>query len=320
MAFNLSLLSDYTKANETQLVVKTLFTPKTASMLGTIRGVKSSIQVNNLAQSVFFQSADNCNTTPSGTTSITNRILTVGRIAVLDKWCLKDLDTKYTQLLEAQGAHQEGFPVAMEQALVDSYKAEISNAIETALWQGDTNSSTVNLNRFDGLVKIIGAASAVIDSNTAAFQGAIVSSVTVSNILSIVDGISLAIPQTLLEQVNLGEVKLVMGLNNFRIYQLGLKNANYNNVAFNPTGDSLGYIMHPGTMLRVEGVPGLTGTNNMYVANWKTNVFKGVDLESDSEVFDMWFSKDQNALLSRVEFNLGVQIALPNEVVKFVKA
>ena len=320
MSFNLTALSDYTKANETQLVVKTLFTPKTAQMLGTIRGVKSSIQVNAVNQSIFWQSADNCNSTPSGTTAITNRILTVGRVAILDKWCLKDLDTKYTQLLEDDSATQAGLPTALEEAFISNYQAEISNSIERAIWQSDTTLTTPNLNKFEGLVKLIGSASTVIDANTSAFQGAVVSSITVGNILAIVDGISLAIPQELLEKVNTGDYKLVMGLNNFRLYQLALKNANYNNIAFSPNGDPLAYIMHPGTMLRVEGIPGLSGTNVMYAADFKNNVFKGVGLEDDSDRFEVWFSKDQNALLSRVEFNLGVQFALPNEIVKFVKA
>ena len=52
--------------------------------------------------------------------------------------------------------------VPFEQEYSEKKAKTIAAQLETALWQGDTASGNVNLNKFDGLVKLIGAATGVV--------------------------------------------------------------------------------------------------------------------------------------------------------------
>ncbi len=82
-----------------------------------------------------------------------------------------------------------------DEGLLHSAGKTIAAQLETALWTGDTTSVNVNLNRFDGLVKLIGAASGVVAANASTFiSGAPLSSITAANVISIFDGVYQAIP------------------------------------------------------------------------------------------------------------------------------
>ena len=45
------------------------------------------------------------------------------------------------------------------------------------------------------------------------------------------------------------------------------------------------------------------------------NIVAGVDMENDTEVFDFWFSRDNDEFRFKEEFSLGVQVAYPSEIV-----
>jgi len=160
MAFDLNALAAYTQENEKELVLSTLFTPKTLDIIrkeGTVlTKVSTSIQLNELDTDAVFQAGGGCGFNASGTTAISRRLLTVGAIKVHESLCPKDLKTKYTQLLMSEGSQPETFP--FEQKYTDRKVAKIGKQLEIAVWQGDTGSGNVNLNKFDGLVKIIDAA------------------------------------------------------------------------------------------------------------------------------------------------------------------
>ena len=82
MAFNVTALSAYTKTNENVLLHRSFFEPKTASRMQILTGVKSTIQVPALTDSLIWQNGDACGFTASGDTTISARVLTVGRINV----------------------------------------------------------------------------------------------------------------------------------------------------------------------------------------------------------------------------------------------
>lgn len=157
MAFNLDALAAYTQENEKELVLSTIFTPKTLDLIrkeGTVlTKVSTSIQLNELETDAVFQAGGGCGFNASGTTAISRRTLTVGPIKVHESLCTKQLKEKYTQLLMSEGSQPENFP--FEQKYTDRKVAKIGRQLEIASWQGDTGSGNVNLNKFDGLVKII---------------------------------------------------------------------------------------------------------------------------------------------------------------------
>ena len=88
MSFNVTGLTNYTDEQSTDLLVKALFSGKTAKLLydaGQVQvGVKSASALNILSSDVYFQT-DGCGYSPSGVTNFTQRVITVGKIKVEEK-------------------------------------------------------------------------------------------------------------------------------------------------------------------------------------------------------------------------------------------
>ena len=107
MAFSVGNLTNYTKEDQTQLLVKAMFSGKTASLLQganqIVTDVKSSKALPILSSTIMFQ-ADGCANTTSGTTTITDRDIVVGKVKVFENLCPKDLEAKYTQIGLSAGA------------------------------------------------------------------------------------------------------------------------------------------------------------------------------------------------------------------------
>jgi hypothetical protein len=311
MAFNVTGLTNWTKANETTLITKSLFKAKSASLMTKLTGVKSSMQIPTLSKNLIFQAGGTCGFNASGDTAISSRNVSVGKISVMEEYCVKALETKYTQLLLNDGSYYESLPGGIEAAIVDQTVGQIAESIETAIWQGDTTSLNINLNKFDGLGVIIAGATGVVNANASAYITP-VTGITSTNILSVVDAIYTAIPVAILDKEDL---HLFMGNDVYRLYQLALKNANlYHYIA---NGDTDAVYTHPGTMLKIMPVNGLNGTSDLYVMR-TSNMFLGVDLEGDEDRMKWWFSEDFDVVRMKSEFKYGVQIALPSEVVKFI--
>jgi hypothetical protein len=101
----------------------------------------------------------------SGDTTISARVLTVGRIKVNKEWCINDLETKYTQLLLSPGSNYDALPGGIDAAFVETILGTTKEDVEKAIWKGDTASANSQLKQFDGLVKIINAASGTVQAN-----------------------------------------------------------------------------------------------------------------------------------------------------------
>lgn len=69
----------------------------------------------------------------------------------------------------------------------------------------------------------------------------------------------------------------------------------------------------PGTNIIATSCPGMQGSKRIVAAN-EANIFWGCDLEGDQETFDAWFSQDDRMFRADVEFNLGAQVAYPDQV------
>jgi hypothetical protein len=314
MAFNVSALADYTEQNEALLVTSSVLGAKTASLIksagNVMVGVKSSETINIMDTDAIFQSGASCGFNASGSTSFTQRTVTVGKIKVNESLCPKDLEAKYLQKALPTGSMYDAIP--FEQEFTDKKAKRIAAQLETALWQGDTSSVNVNLNKFDGLVKLIGAASGVVDANTSTFiSGAPLSSITAANVVSIFDGVYRAIPATIVSE---DDVTIFCGMDVFRTYTVALKNANMFHYTVDVKADN--EFILPGTTIKVVAVQGLNGTNKIYAARL-SNMFLGTDLLNEEEKFEIFYAKEADQVRFVSEFKMGVNFAFPDEIVKF---
>ena len=314
MAFNVSALTNYVKEDERSLFTASLFDAKTQQLIQSAGNVmvevKSAATVNIMDTDAAFQDDSGCAFNASGTTTFTQRTLTVGKIKVEEALCPKDLEAKYLQKALPAGTNYTEIIFAQEYT---SRKAgKIAEQLETAIWQGDTDSVNINLNKFDGFQKIIGAAAGVVDANTTAYVSATVTGLNVSNILSVVKGIKNAIPARVKGK---DDVKIFCGWDTFDLIVDAHVNANLFNYGSQNIGD--GEFIIPGTRYTVVAVHGLDGTNDLYAMR-TSNMFFGTDLISDQDQFEMWYSQDDRNVKFHVGFKAGVQIAFPSEIVKFI--
>jgi hypothetical protein len=304
MAFNVSALTDYVKQDNFPLIRKSIFGGKTASLVTKQTGIKSSATINIIDVGVTFQANTGCSFDASGDDVFTQRVITVGDIKVDKVFCPKTLEAKYTQIALQPGQNQTALP--FEEEITDSIAEKIASGIETALWQGDTGSGNANLNKFDGyLVQIEDCGGAV--------TGSTASSSTPANLIAAFNSVYAAIPVSVFSQT---DTVIFVGMDRFRSYMLALTAANL----YHYTGEAANFeLTIPGTTTKVIGVNGLNGTNKI-VAGRLSNFYMGVDLEHDSESFDIWESKDDQNIKLSVKFSVGANIAFCDEVVVWTLA
>jgi hypothetical protein len=317
MAFNVDALAAYTEQNEALLVTDSVLGAKTAALIksagNVMVGVKSAETINIMDTDAIFQAGGSCGFNASGSTTFTQRTVTVGKIKVNESLCPKDLEAKYLQKALPTGSMYDSIP--FEQEFADKKAKTIAAQLEVALWQGDTTSGNANLSKFDGLVKLIGAASGVVAANASTFiSGAPLSTITAGNVISIFDGVYQAIPA---QVVAADDMTIFCGQDVFRTYTIALKNANQFHYSIDVKADS--EFVLPGTPIKVIALQGLNGTNKVYAMRI-SNLFLGTDLLNEEEKFEIFYAKEADQVRFVSEFKMGVNVAFPDEIVKFILA
>lgn len=300
MAINVNNLTTYVDEQRLPLIRKAVLGARTAYHFNLLTGVKGATALNLLSTDVQFNDGYDCGWHEAGSSTLSQRTLTPGAIAVNMSFCDKKLLKTWANYEVRVAAGQKTLP--FEEDFMKGVGEAIAANLEKAMWQGDIASSDANLNKFDGMIKILGAAT--LASTVTYASGDTVSSV-VSNIYK-------AIPA---EAFNKGEVVLYMGADKYRAYIQELI-ANGNLVITTGIQDVAmpDSVLIPGTDVRVIYVDGLNGTGKMY-ASYRDNFVYGVDLTDDAEKYDFWYSQDNREHRLAVEFIAGVQVAYPDMVV-----
>lgn len=312
MAFDVSALSNYTKENEALLVTSSVLGAKTASLIkaqgNVMVGVKSAEKINIMDTDAIFQAGGTCGFNASGTTTFTQRTVTVGKIKVNESLCPKSLEAKYLQKALPEGSRYDSIAFAAD--YTGKKSARIAAQLETAIWQGDTASANVNLNKFDGFVKLIG--SSAVEANNTTYYGTPATSITATNVIAIVDALYRAIPSQVVAK---DDMTIFMSDSVFRTYTIALKNANMFNYAFDGKADS--EFTLPGTSIKVVSTQGLNGVSKLYAARL-SNLFLGTDLLNEEERYELFYAKEADEVRFVAEFKMGVNVAFLDEVASFI--
>jgi hypothetical protein len=314
MSFSVGTLAAYTKENEQLLVSASVLGSKTAGLIkdqgNVMVGVKSAETINIMDTDAIFQDGSSCGFNASGLTSFTQRTVTVGKIKVNEALCLKDLESKYLQKALPAGSMYDSMVFAEE--FTNRKVEKISSQLEKALWQGNTASVDVNLNKFDGLIKLITAAGGtVVNANSVAFHGVVETAITDTNVVSIFDDIYKAIPAQVVDK---DDMAIFCGMDTFRTYTVKLKSSNLFHYKYEEAAN--GQFFLPGTNVRVIAVQGLNGTNDI-VATRISNLFIGTDLLNEEERWELFFAKEADQVRFVSEFKIGINFSFPDEIVKF---
>ena len=291
MAINTSALTQYVEEQRLPLIRKTVFAAPSTRFFNLQTGIKHSAALNILNTEVVFGDGATCGWNESGSTAFSQRILEVGNFKVNMSFCDKAM-LKYWMGYDVRvAAGQKSLP--FEEDFVESIIDGVRVKLENLIWNGVKATDGMN-----GLLTILNAESA------STIQPSLASGDTIyEKTLKVYK----AIPAGKLDVAS-----IFMGVDSFRdlVLELTAKNLYH----YNPEVDSNLEIVLPGTSTRVRGVAGLNGKKAIVAANGE-NIYFGVDMEGDEERFDLWYSQDNQEFRLAINFNAGVQVAFPDEVV-----
>lgn len=315
MALSFSGISAYTKQEIAPLLTEAVFAAKTQSLIKgggiLLPKTKSSVAVPKIATNANFQ-VDACGWNPSGTTTLSQATVTVGKIKMEEAICPKDFEAYFSQEALKAGSTYEDFGWSdFQKKFTEQKNKMIAKQLEVGIWNGDTSSSAENLKRFDGLIKIIDAGSPV-DANVSGYvSGGPLSVLTAANIVSALNGVYKAIP---VEIIDADDLKVFVGNDTYRLAVMAYQALNLYN--YKVDGDASQTFIIPGTNVELVAVNGLNGTGDIY-ATTLSNIAMAFDLEAEEENYKIWYSQDTNEVRYRVAFKLGVGVAYTTLCVKF---
>jgi len=320
MALVFSGISSYTKQQIAPLLTEAVFSAKTQSLLKAggilLPKTKSSVAVPKLATNATFQT-DACGWNASGSTTLSQATVTVGKIKLEETICPKDFEAYFSQEALKAGSTYEDFGWA---EFSDKFAAQknkmIAKQLEVALWQGDITASNTNTNtnKFDGLIKLIDAGSPV-DANVSGYvSGGPIATITAANVVSCLQAVYKAIP---VEIVDAEDTHIFVGNDVYRLAVLAYQNLDLFNYKLDANADQMFVI--PGTNVKLAAVNGLNGTGDIYATSL-SNIALAFDLEAEEDNYSIWYSKDNNEVRYRVAFKLGVNVAYTTLCVKFKSA
>lgn len=300
MAIDVTKLPAYTEEHRLPLLRNAVVGNRTAKEFNLYTGLKGKTALNLLNTTVTFGDGSSCGWNEAGKSEMSQRTIEPGYLKVNMSFCDKALLKTWANYGVRIAAGQKTLPFEEDfmAGVIDGIKANL----EKAMWQGDTASEDANLNKFDGMIKILGEAEV---AGTYTVQAA-------DDITTIINKTYALIPSAAYEK---GEVVMYVGYDSYRDYiQKLLANGNLvitnvvNDVAM-PTS-----VLIPGSNVRVIPVGGLDNQKLKAVASYRDNFIYGVDLSGDDEKLDMWYSQDNREFRLAVEFLAGVQVAYPDMV------
>lgn len=314
--FTVTGLTTYVAENADDILVAAITGAETLKYPGIniMAGIKNAEKLTLFANTAPFQVGGTCAFNASGSSTFSNRTLTVSPLKWNDTFCPEDLQIKFLSTKMVPGSNYDSLP--FEKVIMDSVTSNIALQLEQAIWKGDTNSvGSPTLKQFDGWLKTIDAASPVYATATAA--------ITTGNIIGIMDEIYTLIPASILNNPAKPLVSF-MGYDTFRKLIIALKNAN----AFNFFPESTwltGEFTMPGIGLKVKAVHGLDngqlGEGVTYkdriVTTWAGNLAYGTDMANEYEEAKLWYSMDDQNIKGSIKWKSGVQIAYGSEIVTY---
>lgn len=294
MALDLNSLPLYVEQRRLPLIKEAVLKAKSASLFNLQTDVKTSAAINLVTVAPVIQEGG-CGWNDAGTAKLSQRIINTGLMKINQAFCEKDFLKYWTGYEVKVGVGAETLP--FEEYFTSLIVDEVKASVEKMIWQGDTASDDNSIKHFDGLIKILEAADGVVKPTIAEGTSA----------YDAIKAVYMAIPEKVLDKA-----VILCGADTFRAFMQEMVEKNYYHYSANgyPTEE---FVM-PGTNTRVIAVNGLNGTNTIVAASLE-NLFYGCDMMNDTEVFDLWYSKDFREFRLAISFNAGVQVAFPDEVV-----
>ncbi|NRB64036.1 MAG: hypothetical protein HRU40_13600 [Saprospiraceae bacterium] len=306
MSFDVSGLTTYIDETKFDLLTQLQSTSGLAGVVRMVPGIKGSSNVHFLDTTVTFQD-DACSYNSVDSTPLTEKNLAVGAIAIMEDVCVKTLNQTWLETqVRAGDVGEQDIPQIVAEAWTNRKLNAVANAIAIADFQGDTASGTANLNKYDGLLKLVDADGTVIDGNTGGVT--VATGVTAANIISILQGMFLSRGEFLRGR---DDVSLWIPEDWYELYIIALINTNN----FNYTAEDGDTVLF-GTNVVLRPSKGLTGLDRA-IMTYNDNIIIGADMDMEEDDLRLWYSQDDRVNKSLITFKRGIQYGYGNAIVEF---
>jgi len=314
MAFDVSALPAYTEDNAMELIVASVAEGQLSRYSQIQTNVKGPTSINVLSTDVIFQT-DGCARSADGTTTLTQRLISPGKVAIHEDLCMTDLAATYESVMLKQGLTNEKEEIPFAELYFSLKVKKIQESIAIADWQGDTLSGSAQLSQYDGLDKQILAAGTAVNGNPTGIT--VATGYTSATIISIFLGMAELMPTNI---AGADDLKLYCAPAQFLLYQRAIADGNYFHYVSEGQFYSMPLIGFPN--IEVVSDPGMTTigggtTNNCYIMR-ASNVHIGVDLpEEESTDVRSWYDPNDRIYKVTIAFRRGLNVAFPDEIVRF---
>lgn len=289
MAFDVTGLGDWVNENNQALLSKAILDENTIALVSKMSGVKYKEAIKFLETAPNIQ-AYACGTpTTSGSTTLTDKDITVVDLMVYETLCPEDLTTKSTQLSLRPG-FAEAIP--FEQAYTEQQTKQIGKKISQMLWSSTTGTTT----KPAGWIYQAEADSAVLDRTFS--WGA--TGITGAQFNAEVFGMINDLPAEISSDENL---TLFVGPEISRKIKQALFTANLYHYETTTENGNDPWI-YPATNVKVVPTNGLASANAvMLTPAW--NLIVAFDLEGEFDTYKLWWSDDDQLAKFLMKFRLG---------------
>ena len=296
-----SSITGFTDQTSTELMMKALVGGTTAKVSNVKLGIKGTQQIQILDSTPAFQSGA-CGWSASGTTTFSQISLTVCPERINESLCPDALYSTYQSLLLQKGETEESVPFELQ--IAELKVKQIQQRIEQKLWQATTAGGDC-FNGFKSL--IVTGATSVANSSGAAFSASAAYGVS-GNPITEVDKLISALDDN---AQAMEDLVVFMSYANYRLYVQALTKANFfQNYIGSSTvigGEANAFAVHPNSTVKVYPTLGLNGSGKVVIGPAQYFVV-GFDALSDHEKLDMWWSRDNDEIRIRGNYNYGAAL------------
>ncbi len=316
MAFDLGALTAYVNQISMKLVANSILEANAAKYFRVVPNIKSGEAINIMATTATIQDNSNgCNVTNSGTTTLTQRNITLCPLVSNEAMCIDKLKAYWSQVMLTSGSYQESVP--FEQIYVDTKVKMLQRENDFILLQGNTsvvspeptgwNSNWLRCNGF--VVLLDSLTSSTVNGNPTSITTG--TGITLANVRGIVDGMVDLMPPNIMM---MDDLHIFCSPDVYRLYFHACRIANL----FNNAGDNGAtfdqYLQ--GTNVRLTALSGLVGSKRLFAGRASEFVI-GTDLLSDVTSFKMFYNPPTDEVWERCKYSLGVQVMFPGNIVDF---
>lgn len=308
MAVDTKRATECFRENKETLLDTLINGPRSAKLFKLQTGIKSRDFLHIAKTEVNF---GDCGCTQSDDTNhvFSDREIAVGCVKVEDKVCANDFVNMY---LEAEINTVAGHETLGEAGgvLAHGFATAIANHTDIAIWQGDKRSVDGNLNKFDGILKIMDIETDVEKIDLSA----------VTDPWELVMSLVRALPESAYlrgqDSSEGPQPVIIMGSTLLRNIGFALTDKGLNACTQSIVPEKFrdfNSFMFPNSDIRFIGVPGMNGTGKI-IGGSLYDFYLGADMENGDEEIDGWWSQDDDAWRQRAKFRYGTQIAFPRDM------